>query len=368
MKEINIARMLVVKRREKGITQDELAAYMGVSKASVSKWETEQSYPDITFLPRLAAYFNISIDELMGYAPQMERTDIKRLYLRLARDFAEKPFVAVLAECREIVKKYYSCFPLLSKMAALYVNHHMLAATSEERTAILKEAAELCHRVRTESEDVLLGREAVTLEAACRLMMGEPQAVLDLLGEEAGLFSTEGALIGQAYQLLGNAQKAKETAQIGIYQHLVMLVGESATYLTLCAADESRTGEIIHRTLAVATAFALDGLHSNTMAQFYLSAAYVYIQQCKQDQALDMLRRYADLCRSFRYTLHGDAYFDALQPWFEHFDLGVEAPRSEKLIKESMVAAISQNPAFATLAELPTFHSLVETLKANLSV
>jgi len=105
MKEINIARMLVVKRREKGITQDELAVYMGVSKASVSKWETEQSYPDITFLPRLAAYFNISIDELMGYAPQMDRTDIKRLYLRLARDFAEKPFVAVLAECREIVKK-----------------------------------------------------------------------------------------------------------------------------------------------------------------------------------------------------------------------------------------------------------------------
>ena len=38
MKEINIAAAIVRKRREKGITQDQLAAYMGVSKASVSKW------------------------------------------------------------------------------------------------------------------------------------------------------------------------------------------------------------------------------------------------------------------------------------------------------------------------------------------
>jgi transcriptional regulator with XRE-family HTH domain len=49
MKEINIAKTIITKRKEKGITQDELAAYIGVSKASVSKWETAQSYPDITF-------------------------------------------------------------------------------------------------------------------------------------------------------------------------------------------------------------------------------------------------------------------------------------------------------------------------------
>ncbi|MHC1772911.1 MAG: helix-turn-helix domain-containing protein [Flexilinea sp.] len=73
MKEINIANVLVNKRKEKGITQDELANYIGVSKASVSKWETGQSYPDVTFLPQLAAYFNISIDDLMDYKPQMTK-------------------------------------------------------------------------------------------------------------------------------------------------------------------------------------------------------------------------------------------------------------------------------------------------------
>ena len=80
MNELNIAKTLSAKRKEKGITQDELASYIGVSKASVSKWETGQSYADITFLPQLAAYFNISVDELIDYKPQMIDADIRRLY------------------------------------------------------------------------------------------------------------------------------------------------------------------------------------------------------------------------------------------------------------------------------------------------
>lgn len=110
MKEINTAKTLIVKRREKGITQDELAAYIGVTKASVSKWETGQSYPDITFLPQLAAYFNISIDELVGYAPQMTEEDIKKLYHRLVSDFNEKPFDEVITECSRIIKNIIPVF------------------------------------------------------------------------------------------------------------------------------------------------------------------------------------------------------------------------------------------------------------------
>ena len=57
MKEIRLGRVLVGNRHKRGITQDELAAYLGVSKAAVSKWETGMTYPDITLLPQLAARF-----------------------------------------------------------------------------------------------------------------------------------------------------------------------------------------------------------------------------------------------------------------------------------------------------------------------
>lgn len=67
--------------------QEELAAYMGVSKSSVSKWETETTLPDILLLPQLTTLFNVSVDELIGYEPQlsMERN---KLYLQLSAEWA----------------------------------------------------------------------------------------------------------------------------------------------------------------------------------------------------------------------------------------------------------------------------------------
>lgn len=51
-------------RKEKGISQEQLGAVLGVSVQAVSKWETQNSLPDIGLLPDLAAYFHISMDRL----------------------------------------------------------------------------------------------------------------------------------------------------------------------------------------------------------------------------------------------------------------------------------------------------------------
>ena len=53
-------------RKQKDITQEKLAEALNVSVVAVSKWERNESYPDITLLFHLAHYFKISVDELMG--------------------------------------------------------------------------------------------------------------------------------------------------------------------------------------------------------------------------------------------------------------------------------------------------------------
>lgn len=53
-------------RRERGITQDALAAALGVTYQAVSKWENALACPDVTMLPKIAEYFGISIAELFG--------------------------------------------------------------------------------------------------------------------------------------------------------------------------------------------------------------------------------------------------------------------------------------------------------------
>ena len=53
-------------RIQKGITQEALAEYMHVSTAAVSKWERNESMPDITMIIPLASYFGVSSDFLLG--------------------------------------------------------------------------------------------------------------------------------------------------------------------------------------------------------------------------------------------------------------------------------------------------------------
>lgn len=58
----NIAKL----RRQKEMTQEELASIIGVSAQSVSKWENSTTMPDITLLPILADTFGVTIDSLFG--------------------------------------------------------------------------------------------------------------------------------------------------------------------------------------------------------------------------------------------------------------------------------------------------------------
>ena len=52
-------------RKEKGMTQLELAEKMGVTDKAVSKWERDLSCPDINSLPTLAEILGVSVDDLM---------------------------------------------------------------------------------------------------------------------------------------------------------------------------------------------------------------------------------------------------------------------------------------------------------------
>ena len=65
MKKQTLGMMISTLRKEKGMTQLELAEKMGVTDKAVSKWERDLSFPDINSIPKLAEIFEVSVDELM---------------------------------------------------------------------------------------------------------------------------------------------------------------------------------------------------------------------------------------------------------------------------------------------------------------
>ena len=92
------------KRRAKGLTQEELAAMLGVSAQAVSKWENDISCPDIMTLPPLADRLGVSVDELLRGSNEESRTillskeerrDFDKLMLRIKIDDTEGDKVRV---------------------------------------------------------------------------------------------------------------------------------------------------------------------------------------------------------------------------------------------------------------------------------
>jgi transcriptional regulator with XRE-family HTH domain len=77
---IKIGEQIQILRKEKGLSQEELAQVFNVTNQSVSKWETCQTCPDISILPDIAQYFGVSVDELLGSKPV---TSIYNIYLQM---------------------------------------------------------------------------------------------------------------------------------------------------------------------------------------------------------------------------------------------------------------------------------------------
>ena len=65
MKTQTLGMMISALRKEKGMTQLDLAEKVGVTDKAVSKWERDLSFPDINSIPKLAEIFEVSVDELM---------------------------------------------------------------------------------------------------------------------------------------------------------------------------------------------------------------------------------------------------------------------------------------------------------------
>ena len=103
--ETTLGRRIAVLRKEKGLKQEELAEKLGISGQAVSKWENDQTCPDISLLPKLAQILGVSVDELLSGKQELEptvqmlpaeqRKDIKDMMLRIIVDSAEGDKVRV---------------------------------------------------------------------------------------------------------------------------------------------------------------------------------------------------------------------------------------------------------------------------------
>lgn len=91
MEPTTIGKRIAAKRKEKQMTQEALAERMGVTPQAVSRWENDQTCPDITILPQLAHELGMTVDELLSgktesltrIVPRTQDHDIKDMLLHI---------------------------------------------------------------------------------------------------------------------------------------------------------------------------------------------------------------------------------------------------------------------------------------------
>lgn len=127
---MDIGKQIRALRLAKGVTQEELAEYLGVSFQAVSKWETEASTPDIALLPNIAVFFGISIDELFHISNEAEFERIENMFWH-ERRISPETFIHCVRFLEGVLQDDPGSVRAYSCLAYLY-NHR---AKSDHETA-----------------------------------------------------------------------------------------------------------------------------------------------------------------------------------------------------------------------------------------
>jgi len=103
-KNMELSRNIIRFRKERGLTQEQLANLLNVSVSAVSKWELGNNRPDLELLPNLAEIFQISIDSLLGYEKSYKSIDktIDKLNILLA----EEKYRMAIEEALSVLQRY----------------------------------------------------------------------------------------------------------------------------------------------------------------------------------------------------------------------------------------------------------------------
>ncbi len=144
-------------RKQRGNTQEDLAEHLCVSIQAVSKWERGETMPDITFLPQIASYYNVTVDDLLGVGEirKQERLDWYEAESLKLQNVGKIPEAVAL--WREALKEFPNEHKVIYRLA------HAIFYQNSDDTERYKEVIELAERILRESTKQELREGAIQL-------------------------------------------------------------------------------------------------------------------------------------------------------------------------------------------------------------
>lgn len=176
----NFSNRLISLRKERGLTQEDLANLIHKKRSTVSGYETEGKEPDLDTVCWLANYFGVSTDYLLGYSD--ERNHVEQVFFNDKVNF-ERHYKNLPAELRSVVSRCFDSFYLL-------LSRDMQLARPER----LRVYEELLHTLQSQRADI---RKAIEASGGG---VTDPVALSDLMAMQGQLKNAVAALLDKLMQ------------------------------------------------------------------------------------------------------------------------------------------------------------------------
>jgi len=148
---MNIGINIYTLRKEKKITQAQLAEKLGVSEQAISKWENNQCAPDVSLFPIIADYFGVSIDRLFGYHMNSYAEEVQAIMKEADNSKDTYKEIEILTKGLE---KYPNSPDLKIALAFSLSMVNRISKNENERKRSIEKAVRLCTEVVDTCGDV----------------------------------------------------------------------------------------------------------------------------------------------------------------------------------------------------------------------
>lgn len=216
---MSLHQIIQQKRKDLGFTQEQIASYLNVSTAAVSKWENGLTSPDISLLAPLARLLKTDVNTLLCFTEDMSAEEVSHFCERISTLAREKSYAEGFAEASEKIHEYPHNETLLHNLALVLDSLLTLADLPVEEKRPYEEKITAWYQRLMESDDETIRNSAEYLTASRLIRAGryaEAQVILDRMPDKETILQSvadKGLLQVRLYEEKGEHEKAATDLQ-----------------------------------------------------------------------------------------------------------------------------------------------------------
>lgn len=178
------------KRKEIGITQEQIADYLGVSAPAVSKWEKGATFPDVSLLPPLARILKIDLNTLLCFNEGMSKQEVAYFSTEVIDSIRKNGYKNGFAMAMEKIREYPNCTELIQSTAILLDGALIMYGSSVEDREVYENQIIALYERASKSDDDQVRNKAIYMLVSkymSNMEYDKAQEMLDTLPERTEL-------------------------------------------------------------------------------------------------------------------------------------------------------------------------------------